>query len=394
MLRRGCAGGWRVKHIVFVSGYYPTDDAPAQAFVQTIAHAIADSGVRCMVISPQSITRRIVYGRKKRPREWYEVTKNGKRVRILQPETLSFGRRKIGGVSVTSWLRSRAIRRALRHAGERPDAIYAHFWHFGIEAASAVRHSIPVVVASGEESIIVDDECGATFRRKNLRGVRGLIAVSTKNLRESAECGLLQYGPKTTVLLNAVDPAMFFPMERAKARERLGLAQEDTIAIFVGSFEERKGPERVLEAAKRIPGLKLILLGAGKQRPQSDQLLFAGTVPHGELAVYLNAADFFVLPTLAEGCCNAIIEAMACGLPVISSDRPFNDDVLTSDNSIRIDPTRIDELAAAMERLCRDAELRQRLSQGALATAAGLRIQDRVQRLIAFMEEVAEDSRQ
>ena len=64
------ARGWRVKHIVFVSGYYPTDDAPAQAFVQTIAHAIADSGVRCMVISPQSITRRIVYGRKKRPREW------------------------------------------------------------------------------------------------------------------------------------------------------------------------------------------------------------------------------------------------------------------------------------------------------------------------------------
>ena len=381
-----------MKHIVFITGAYPTKDKPAQAFVQPIARGIVDSGTACTVICPQSITRQIKYGEKRRPYEWFDETSGGNRVRILQPAYLSFSRKKIAGVSLTSWLRRHAIRRAFRDVEQKPDAVYAHFWHSGVEAAFAVKNAIPVIVASGEETIIVDDECGASFRKKYLRGIRGLIAVSTKNLKESEEYGLLQYAPKTTVLLNAIDPSMFYPMDKAQARERLGFSQRDTIAIFVGSFEERKGPGRVLEAAKRIPGLKLIFVGAGKDRPDAGQALFCGPVPHDELAVYLNAADFFILPTLAEGCCNAIIEAMACGLPVISSDRPFNDDVMTEKNSIRIDPTSIDDIAQAMETLYRDPELRQRLSQGALETAAGLRIEDRVRRIISFMEEVAQDS--
>lgn len=382
-----------MKKIVFVTNRYPTRDNPDQAFVQPVVHGIADSGIACTVISPQSITHQIKYGERRRPKEWYDETKNGNRVRILQPSYLSFARKKIGGTTATSWFRRRALRRAMRDVREAPDAIYAHFWHCGVESAYAVGNSIPVIVASGEQTIEVDDLCGASYRKKSLEGIRGLIAVSMKNLRESAEYGLLKYEPKTTVLVNAIDPTMFFVMDRARARKQLGYAQEDTIAIFVGSFEERKGAERVLEAAKRIPGLKLLFLGMGKQKPQSDQVLFAGAVPHEELVTYLNAADFFVLPTLAEGCCNAIIEAMACGLPVISSDRAFNDDVMTEENSIRIEPTDIDDIAQAMERLYRDAELRQRLSQGALATAAGLKIEDRVRNIIRFMEEVTESSR-
>lgn len=382
-----------MKHIVFVTNRYPTKDNPDQAFVQTIARGIADLGVGCTVISPQSITRQMIYGEARRPYEWYDATACANRVRILQPGYLSFSRKKIVGISLTSWFRCRALRRAFRDVQERPDAIYAHFWHCGLEAAFAVGNSIPVIVASGEETIRVDELCGAAFRKKYLKGIKGLIAVSTKNLRESEAYGLLRDHPKATVLLNAIDPTMFYPMDRTEARGRLGFTRQETIAVFVGSFEERKGPGRVLEAAKRIPGLKLIFIGTGRDKPASGQVLFSGAVPHDELVTYLNAADFFVLPTLAEGCCNAIIEAMACALPVISSDRPFNDDVMTANNSIRIDPTSIDDIARAMETLYRDTALRQRLSQGALETAAGLRIQDRVRKIVDFMAEAAEDSR-
>ncbi len=63
---------------------------------------------------------------------------------------------------------------------------------------------------------------------------------------------------------------------------------------------------------------------------------------------YICASDVFVLPTTAEGCCNAIIEAMGCGLPIVSSDRAFNYDILNEENSILVDPESVDEIDNAI----------------------------------------------
>ena len=108
---------------------------------------------------------------------------------------------------------------------------------------------------------------------------------------------------------------------------------------------------------------------------------------HDSIPVLLNAADVFVLPTLAEGCCNAIIEAMACGLPVISSDLPFNHDILNITNSILIDPMNINEIRDAIIKVKNDAELRERLSQGAMETAKKLTIEARTDHILAFLED-------
>ena len=80
----------------------------------------------------------------------------------------------------------------------------------------------------------------------------------------------------------------------------------------------------------------------------------------------MNAADVFVLPTLAEGCCNAILEAMACGLPIISSNLPFNWDILNDKNSILIDPNNINQIADAIQRLRDSPKLRSEMSEEAL----------------------------
>ena len=71
---------------------------------------------------------------------------------------------------------------------------------------------------------------------------------------------------------------------------------------------------------------------------------------HDVIAEYLNCADIFVSPTLAEGCSNSIVEAMACGLPIISSDLPFNHDILDEKNSILLDPVEVNEIALAIRK--------------------------------------------
>lgn len=94
--------------------------------------------------------------------------------------------------------------------------------------------------------------------------------------------------------------------------------------------------------------------------PDIKNMLHCGTVPHEKVYMYLNASDVFVLPTLAEGLCNAILEALACGVPVISSDLPFNYDVLDDSCSILVNPKNKDEIYSAILRLKEDEELKKK----------------------------------
>ena len=115
-------------------------------------------------------------------------------------------------------------------------------------------------------------------------------------------------------------------------------------------------------------------------------ILFKGKLPHDDIPTYLNAADAFVLPTLHEGCCNAVVEGMACGLPIISSNRPFNWDVLDETNSIMIDPESVEEIRNAIVELRDNPERRDQLSIGALEKAKDLTIGKRASKIAEFIQ--------
>ena len=101
----------------------------------------------------------------------------------------------------------------------------------------------------------------------------------------------------------------------------------------------------------------------------------------------MSAADIFVLPTLNEGCCNAIVEAMACGLPIVSANRAFNFDILDESNSIMIDPTSIEEIANAIKTLHQNKELRNKLAIGSIEKSKQLTLDKRAENIIRFMEQ-------
>jgi glycosyltransferase involved in cell wall biosynthesis len=353
------------------------------AFVKQLVDAIAQLGHCCHVIAPFNISH---YHRLSESREFYRQGDGS--VTVYRPGYLSFSNFHIGKFYPSKWLHHRALDKAFRQLQLLPDVIYCHFWNSGyIGYQYAKQKNIPLFVASGESEIKalftpkLDSKQFGDY-------VKGVICVSTKNKNESIQMGLT-VEEKCLVYPNSVNTSLFYKRDREESRKQLGLPDNVFIVAFVGWFNERKGSVRVAKAIERIEGEDIysIFIGKGDQEPECKNILFKGVLQHDQVPLYLNAADVFVLPTLHEGCCNAVVEAMACGLPIVSSNRPFNWDVLDETNSIMIDPTNLDEIANAIKVLRDDKTMTQRLSCGALKKAEQLTIEKRAEAVISFIEE-------
>lgn len=149
---------------------------------------------------------------------------------------------------------------------------------------------------------------------------------------------------------------------------------------------------RVAEAIRLLhdDNIKSIFIGTPAdnehEQPECDGILFRGGLPHEQINSYLNCSDAFVLPSLAEGCPNSVIEAMACGLPIISSDLPFNYDILSNENAILVDPLDVKAIAAAIKQLKDNDSLKDRLAKDSLTKAKELTIKERVSKILMFIQ--------
>lgn len=365
--------------ICIVSYMYPGKNFGGFVFVKQLVDAIAARGHECYVVAPFNVN----HYRKLTPiREKYTVDKGS--VQVFRPYYLSFS-----GIRWFRWIqthtRRRAIKKAFSMIPATPDVVYGHFWSSAYLGYSyAKKHNIPLFVATGESEI--------DFRRTEATAkfcdyVKGVVCVSSKNKEESINLGLT-VPEKCGVFPNAVNTSMFHQMDKEECRRKLGIPKDVFVAIFVGGFNERKGPNRVAKAIKRIDGEKVysVFIGWGDFVPECDNVLFCGSQTHEAIPLYLGASDVFALPTLHEGCCNAIIEAMACGLPIISSNLPFNWDILDDSNSIMVNPNDVEAISKAIVALRDNAALRNRLTIGALKCAANLSIGKRAENILAFID--------
>lgn len=373
------------KHICFIVPGYPTKEEPVFTFIRQLISTIANLGIKCSVIAPSSISKSFIRKTDYRKSYWQDITKEGNKIDIYQPKILSFSNFKFLGVSITSYIQQKAVIKAFNKIGLKPDIIYGHFWDNGLTAAIiGDKYDIPTYVATGESKINVQNKYPRKFLNKYLKNIKGVIAVSTKNKNESIELNLASEDI-IDVIPNAVDDNVFYPINKLIAREELGFNKDDYIVAFTGAFIHRKGILRLSEALKKIENVKAIYIGSGDLEPEKDNALHVGSLPHEKIPLYLNAADVFVLPTLAEGASNAIIEAMACGLPIISSDESFNDDILFPDNSLRINSADVGAIRNAIVLLRDNPELREDMSVSSLKYAQSFRIEYRAKKILNFM---------
>lgn len=382
------------KHICFIVPNYPTQNDPVYTFVKQLVDAIAKMGYHCSVIAPQSLTKKVFKKKSARPLFWQDCLKEGIRVDVYQPRVLTFSNLKLFGRNISATLAQKAVIRCFKQIKSSPELLYAHFWHSGVTAGLiSQKYQRPFFVATGESKIWVESLFPRQTIDNALAGINGVICVSTKNQKESLELKLSTQD-KMIVIPNAIDPEKFYKIDQMLVRKKLGFKEDDFIVAFMGSFDQRKGVMRLSEAMKAVNQAKVIYIGSGKLIPTGDEILFAGRLPHDQIGDYLNASDVFVLPTLAEGSSNAILEAMACGLPIISSDQDFNDDILTPADSIRIDCMDVNAIAEAINRLKNDRQLRSRLSASALAHSQSFHIENRAARIIDYIENMIDEKKE
>jgi glycosyltransferase involved in cell wall biosynthesis len=151
-----------------------------------------------------------------------------------------------------------------------------------------------------------------------------------------------------SVIPNGVDLAKFRPKVRSAAREACGLPLDRPIILTVGGIYEGKGQHHVVEALARLsarrPDAVYVMVGEDRRDGYveglrervaraglGERVRFAGRKPHDALADWYSAADVFCLATRSEGWANVLLEALACGTPVVATRVGGNAEIVPSD---------------------------------------------------------------
>ena len=365
------------------------------SFVRQFVLALSRAGGECVVVAPVSVVA---------PRNWpldqreSREQDGGSSVRVLRPRCVSFSSKQLPGFN-TARLTLRSftdcVSRTLRRIDWSPDLVYGHFLYDAGYAAVQLGSRIgrPSVVSVGEGEFWSVRPFGFEKATQDFRSASGFLAVSS-DVRDGLSRDLAIPERKIRVFPNGVDLTLFKPGNCLEARRTFGINDGQFVIAFVGHFCEKKGLKCLLEAVRGLHGVALLLVGHGPIRvADSSTIAFKGTLPHAKIPLALAAADAFVLPSQVEGSCNSVLEAMACGLPVMTSNGSYMDDIVDDSVAVRVDPTDVRVIREAIVALMNDPVRRKSMSQACLEKSKQFDINLRARSVTAWLEELLRDFR-
>lgn len=218
------------------------------------------------------------------------------------------------------------------------DVIDTHWTYPDILAAYllARKYGRPFIVTVRGKEALYPGERGGRKRILDwcLRQADAVVALSSELASLVIALGVDER--RVRVVLNGVNPGNFSLQDQGEARQRLGLFGESKILLSVGRLTEAKGHQHIIDALRLLgERQRLELHVIGGVNPESDysvklksqvaalgldNVVFHAGVPHDQLIHWYNAADLFCLASHGEGCPNVVLEALACGTPVVVSD--------------------------------------------------------------------------
>ncbi|MFP4159135.1 MAG: glycosyltransferase family 4 protein [Desulfobacterales bacterium] len=239
------------------------------------------------------------------------------------------------------------------------------------------------------------------YQHPNLKAVICNSEMVKKELLETYDVG----ADKIHVIYNAVDLEFFHPSAadefRSGTRTRLGISEKDTVFLFVGSGFERKGLGQLIPAFAELP-TDCHLVAVGKESNEryykrlakscglSQRVHFTGM--QSDVRPFYAAADAFVLPTLYDAFANTVLEAMACGLPVLTGEKCGAIDIIENGkNGFICDPIDKETLAEYLNSL-RSPELRKSMGPAGRNTVEKMNMGRMRSELMSLYSRVLEET--
>ncbi len=258
---------------------------------------------------------------------------------------------------------------------------------------------IPIIAEwRGSELLLKDSTYRKTIKRFVL-GNSSINILRSVHMKEMA----LDIEPKAEIYLS---PSKGVNMEKFTPRENSNNAKEKKIRLlYVGRLHEVKDISSLLQAFNLVkrthPDLHMTIIGKGSSRDillneveklgVSNEVEFVGEIDHDMLPSYYRRSDIFVLPSLSEGLSNVLMEAMACGLPVVATDVGGNQELVEHDQGgYLVKPKSSEELAAAVTNLVEDPDLREKMGKFNRKYIEKFEQETVLRRRAKILEEVAE----
>jgi glycosyltransferase involved in cell wall biosynthesis len=220
--------------------------------------------------------------------------------------------------------------------------------------------------------------CSGNFERAARAGAH-FCAIS-ENTRQDLIRLYDVAAEKVSLIYCGVDHSEYFPRPEAEVRalrERHRLP--DRFFLFVGSLEPRKNIGTAIAALARCPADTRLVIAGAKGWSNADlheaitaageRVMFLGYLDESELPLLYSAAEATIYPSLYEGFGYPVVESMACGTPVITSDNSSLSEIAAGASLLLADPRDPAQIAEAFARIRDDAPLRERLRQAGLERA-------------------------
>ncbi len=242
---------------------------------------------------------------------------------------------------------------------------------YGAEIAldMATRFGKPFIARCGymwSQNCIREFGEGANVTKEALRVEKQVfrdadrIIVTTSEMKRDVLSRIYDVENKLTVIPNYVDTNVFRPLK---------LSRDPNTLIFIGRIAPEKNLEALFEAIRPL-NVRLRIIGEGRLRPflqqkyadMESKLIWEGGVPNSELPAYINEARVFVLPSMYEGHPKALIEAMACSVPVIGCDSPGIRQIIDNGSNGLLCASAPDGLRNAINRVLDDQKFAEMIS--------------------------------